>query len=175
VLTRTQKQAQVAELKEKFGKATCVYLVDYRGIDVESVNRLRRRIRTEGAGDYEYQVIKNSVLRRAVADTDVAHLAEKLQGPTSIALSYGDPVGLAKILVDFAKDHEVFELKAGVFDGRAVEPKEIRTLATLPSLDGLRSMIVGLVLAPATKLVRLVSEPGAQLARVMNAHGSQEG
>ena len=175
MLTRIQKREQVAELKEKFGKATCVYVVDYCGIDVESVNRLRSRIRTEGAGDYEYQVIKNSVLRRAAVDTDVADLAEKFQGPTSIALSYGDPVGLAKILVEFAKEHEVFELKAGVLDGRAVEPEEIGTLATLPSLDGLRAMMVGLVLAPATKLVRLVSEPGAQLARVMIAHGSQEG
>ena len=63
MLTRTQKLEQVAELKEKFGKATCVYVVDYCGIDVESVNRLRRRIRTEGAGDFEYQVIKNAVLR----------------------------------------------------------------------------------------------------------------
>ena len=119
VLTRAQKEEQVAELKEKFGRATCVYVADYRGVDVKSANELRGRIRTEGGGDYEYRVTKNSVLRRAAADSDVPSIVEHFQGPTAIAISYGDPVGLAKILVDFAKEHEVFELKAGVLDGKA--------------------------------------------------------
>lgn len=173
MLTRSQKEEQVSELKDKFSRATCVYLADYRGVDVTSVNTLRSRIHNEGGGDYEYRVSKNSVLRRAAADTDVSHITEQFQGPTAIALSYGDPVGLAKILVDFAKDHEVFALKAGVLDGKAIGPAEIGTLATLPSLDELRGKLVGLIQAPATKLVRLVSEPGAQLARVLNARGAQ--
>jgi len=174
VLTRAQKEEQVAELREKFGRATCVYVADYRGVDVQSVNQLRRRIRKEGAGEFEYRVTKNSVLRRAAADTAVAEVVQRFQGPTAIAISYGDTVGLAKILVDFAKEHEVFELKAGVLDGKAFEPAEIGRLATLPSLDELRGRIVGLIQAPATKLVRLISEPGAQLARVLAARGRQE-
>lgn len=175
MLTRAQKAEQIGELHEKFARATCVYLADYRGIDVQSVNELRTRIRTEGDGDYEYRVTKNAVLRRAATDTVVASLVERFQGPSAIAISYGDPIGLAKILVDFAKDHEVFELRAGVLDGRAIEPAEIGTLATLPSLDELRGKLVGLVLAPATKLVRLVSEPGGQIARVLAARGCEEG
>ncbi len=175
MLTRTQKEEQVAELKDKFSRATCVYVADYRGIDVTSVNELRGRIHKEGAGDFEYRVTKNSVLRRAAADTDAAHVVERFQGPTAIAISYGDPVGLAKILTDFAKDNEVFELKAGVLDGRAIEAAEIGTLAKLPSLDELRGKLVGLLQAPASKLARLAGEPGAQLARVLNARGSQEG
>jgi large subunit ribosomal protein L10 len=173
-LTRAQKEQQVAELKEKFGRATCVYVADYRGIDVKSVNQLRSRIRKEGGGDYEYRVTKNSVLRRAAADSDVAHVTNRFEGPTAVAISYGDAVGLAKILVDFAKEYEVFELKAGVLEGKAIEPEEIGTLATLPSLDELRGKLIGLLQAPATKLVRLVSEPGAQLARVLAARGRQE-
>ena len=175
MLTRTQKEEQVAELKDKFSRATCVYLADYRGVGVSSVNALRRRIHNEGGGEYEYRVTKNSVLRRAAADTDVAHITEQFQGPTAVAISYSDPVGLAKILVDFAKDHEVFELKAGVLDGRAIKPAEIGTLATLPSLDELRGKLAFLLQAPASKIARLVAEPGAQLARVLNARGSQEG
>jgi large subunit ribosomal protein L10 len=174
VLTRAQKQEQVAELKEKFSRAACVYVADYRGIGVESVNALRSRLHTDGGGDFEYRVMKNSVLRRAAADTDVASIVARFQGPTAVAISYGDPVGLAKILVEFAKDHEAFELKAGVLEGRAVEVSEIGTLATLPSMDELRGMLVGLIQAPATKLARLVSEPGAQLARVLAARGRQE-
>ncbi|MEE8508299.1 MAG: 50S ribosomal protein L10 [Myxococcota bacterium] len=174
MLSRTQKQEQVADFKDKFSRATCVYLVDYRGVDVESVNRLRRRIRTEGGGDYEYRVAKNSVIRRAAADTDVAHLGGRFEGPTAVAISFGDPVGLAKILADFADEVEVFELKAGLLEGEAIEPAEIRKLARLPSLEVLRGTIVGLLQASATKLARLVSEPGAQLARVLAARGRQE-
>jgi large subunit ribosomal protein L10 len=175
VLTRAQKEDQVAEFKEKFGRATCVYVADYRGVDVTSINALRGRIRKEGAGDYEYRVLKNSVLKRASEETVVASLAERFAGPTAIAISYGDPVGLAKILVDFAKDHEIFELKGGVLEGNALEPGEIGTLATLPSLDELRGKLIGLLQAPATKLVRLISEPGGQIARVLAARGRQEG
>jgi len=174
VLTRAQKEQQVSELKEKFGRATCVYVADYRGVDVQSVSELRGRIRKEGGGDYEYRVSKNSVLRRAAADSDVAVVIDRFHGPTAVAISYGDAVGLAKILVDFAKQYEVFELKAGMLDGRAIEPEEIGTLATLPSLDELRGRLIGLIQAPAAQLARLVSEPEAQLARVVAARGRQE-
>ena len=174
MLTRAQKEEQVSNLREKFGRATSFYLADYRGVDVESVNRLRRRIRVEGNGDYEYAVIKNSVLRRAASESGVEGLSDHLKGPTALALSYGDPVGLAKILVDFAKDVEVFELKGGVVDGQPVDTPAIGRLATLPGLDELRGKLVGLLQAPATKLVRVVGEPGAKLARALAARGRQE-
>jgi len=175
VLTRAQKAEQVEEFKEKLERAKCVYLADYRGVDVQSVNQLRRRIRSEGGGDYEYRVAKNSVLRRAADACGVEGMSGHLTGPTVVALSYGDPAGLAKILVDFEKDQEDFEIKGGVLDGVAVEQTDIAKLATLPTLDELRGKIVGLLQAPATKLVRIVSEPGAQLARVVAARGRQEG
>ena len=174
MLTRVQKEEQVTHLAEKFGKATCVYLADYRRVDVQSVNQLRRRIHSEGKGDFEYRVAKNTVLRRAAERSSFASLGEAIDGPSAVAISYGDPVGLAKILVDFAKDHDVFELKAGVLEGRAIDGTEIGTLATLPGLDDLRAGLVGLVQAPATKLVRLLLEPGSQLARALNARGAQE-
>ena len=173
MLTRAQKEEQVADLKERFGRASCVYLADYRGIDVEAANELRRKLHAQGGGDYEYRVAKNSVLRFAAGDTVVEGIAEHFQGPTAIAISYGDPVGLAKILTDFAKDHEAFTLKAGVLEGNVVDAEAIVKIATLPSLDQLRGMLIGLIQAPATKLVRLLSEPGAQLARVLGARGRQ--
>jgi large subunit ribosomal protein L10 len=174
VLSRAQKQEQAEEIKDKFSRATCVYLADYRGIDVESVNRLRRRIRAEGAGDFEYRVVKNTVIQRAAAETDMAGISGHFEGPTAVAISYGDPVGLAKILADFADEHDVFEIKAGLLEGTPIEADEIRKLASLPSLDALRGKIVGLLVAPATKIARVVSEPGAQLARVLAARGRQE-
>ena len=173
MLTRVQKEEQAVELKSMFSRATCVYVADYRGLNVEAVNALRRRVRAEGKGDYEYRVTKNSVLRRAAEGSDVAGIAELFQGPTAVALSYSDPAGLAKILQEFAKDHEAFEVKGGVLDGAPVGRDEIATLATLPSLDELRSMIVGLIQAPATKLARLLNEPAAQLARLFEARAKQ--
>ena len=174
MLTRVQKESQVAELKEKFGRATCMYVADYRGIGVEAVNQLRSRIHSEGQGEYEYRVVKNTLLRLACVDTPAAEVARFFQGPSALALSYGDPVGLAKILVDFANDHEVFEVRGGLLEGNLVEEAEIATLATLPSLDALHARLVGLIQAPATKLVRLLSEPGGQIARVLAARGRQQ-
>jgi large subunit ribosomal protein L10 len=174
VLTRTQKEEQVAELNEKFSRAKSVYVADYRGLDVAAADDLRNQIRKGGAGDYEYRVAKNSILRRAAADLDVAGVASHFDGPTAIAISFGDPVGLAKILSDFAKDHEVFELKGGVVDGEVVDTEQIAALAKLPSMDALRGMIIGLLQAPATKLVRLLTEPGAQLARLVEARRAQQ-
>jgi len=174
VLTRAQKQSQVEELKEKFGRATSVYVADYRGLNVDAANKLRSRVRKEGDGAFEYRVTKNAVLRRAAEGSDVAGIVDHFRGPTAVAISFGDPVGLAKILDEFAKDHEVFEIKGGVVDGAPLGRAEIATLATLPSLDALRGKLVGLLQAPATKLARLVSEPGAGLARVVAARGREE-
>ena len=111
MLTRVRKEEKVAELKEKLSRATCVYIADYRGLGVESVNLLRRRVRQEGAGEYEYQVAKNRLLKLAVQGSSVAGLSEHFEGPTAVALSYGDPAGLAKILNDFSKEHDAFEIK----------------------------------------------------------------
>ena len=173
MLSRAQKEAQVAELKEKLSRATCLYVVDYRGLDVESANRLRRRVRREGNGDYEYRVLKNAVLRRATEGSDFAGIADQFVGPTAVALSFGDPAGLAKILDQFAGENDKFELKGGMVDGAPLGRADITVLATLPSLDQLRGKLVGLLLAPATKLARIVSEPGAGLARVLAARSKQ--
>ena len=169
MLTRAQKEEQVGELRDKFARATGVYLADYRGLDVMSDNRLRSKLHKEGAGDFEYRVEKNSLLKLAVADSDAASLDEHFQGPTAVAFAYGDPVGLARVLSEFSDDHEVFELKGGLLDGKDIDPQEIGELAKLPPLDVLRATIVGLVQASATKLARLVSEPGAGLARLVEA------
>lgn len=173
MLTRAQKEEQVTELKDVFSRATCVYVADYRGIDVESVNKLRQRVHKEGGGDFEYRVTKNRLLKLAAEGAGVSDINEHFRGPTAIAVSYGDPAGLAKILDEFAKDHESFELKGGLLDGAPIGRGEIATLATLPSLDELRGKIVGLLQAPASKLARLLVEPGSQLARVVQAKASE--
>jgi large subunit ribosomal protein L10 len=141
---------------------------------VQEANELRRRVRDVGAGEFEYRVAKNSVLKRASADSGVEGIAPHFEGPTAIALSYGDPIGLAKILSEFSEGHKVFELKGGIVDGEVVDTSQIAKLAKLPSLDALRGTIIGLLSAPATKLVRLLVEPAAQLARLVEARRAQQ-
>ena len=170
MLTRAQKEEQASALREKLSWATRVFVADYRGLTVAGANDLRSKLRGDAAGgEVEYQVVKNSVLRRATADSDLDALQDAFTGPTAVAISYGDPAALAKVLVDYAKENEVFELKGGFLDGRCLDDREIGTLAKLPSLDELRGKLIGLLQAPATQLVRLLNEPGSQLARLIEA------
>ncbi len=170
MLSRAQKEEQVADLRDRFGRATSVFVADYRGLGVDSTNELRSRLRSEDAGGpVEYRVSKNAVLRRAVADSPIEVLTDRFTGPTAIAISYGDPAALAKVLVNYSKENEVFELKGAFLDGRCLEEHEIATLATLPSLDEVRGQLIGLLQAPAGKLARLLKEPGGQLARLVEA------
>jgi large subunit ribosomal protein L10 len=169
VLTRAQKKDQVTDLRERFGRASIVMLADYRGLSVIASEELRGVLRQDPETENEFHVFKNSVLKHAVKDSELEVLDEHLKGPTACAMSFGDPVALAKVLVDFQEKHEAFELKGGYLDGKALGPSEISTLATLPNLQGIRGTLVGLLVAPATKLVRLLNEPGAQLARIVEA------
>ena len=173
MLTRAQKEEQVAELQGKFARATSVVVAEYRGLTVQASEKLRRQLRAEGPGQYEYRVTKNSLLRRAAEGSDVSSVIEHFRGPTAIAIAYGDPVRMAKILVDYAKQNEIFQIRGGVLEGRAIAKAEIATLATLPSLDELRGKLAGLLLAPAGKLVRLLVAPAGQLARLIEARRKQ--
>jgi large subunit ribosomal protein L10 len=169
VLTREQKRDAVTELSEKFSRATSVFVADYRGLSVEEIRELRGTLRSASEVDFEYRVAKNSLLSLAVDGHEAEVLKEYFVGPTAIAFSYGDPIGLAKILVKYSKDHDVFEIKGGVFEGKALDAGGVAHLATLPNLLELRAKLVGLLQAPAVKLARLLNEPGGQLARLVSA------
>jgi len=169
MLTREQKEEQVAELHDKFERATSVFVADYSGLAVTQIEALRGGLRKAEASESEFRVAKNSVLRLASEGGPAECLKEHFRGTTSIAISFGDPVALAKTLVDYAKENEAFEIRGGLLDGKMLELAEISNLATLPSLDELRGKIVGLLQAPAGKLARLLNEPAGQMARLVAA------
>ena len=169
MLTRTQKEEAVTVLTEKFGRATSVVVADYRGLDVASVTELRTKLREATDGQTEYQVAKNTLLKLAASGSTVEVLTEHFIGPTAVAISYGDPVSAAKVLVDYAKTHEAFKIKGAMLEGQALAEDEFAKLATLPSLHELRGKLAGLLLAPASKLARLLKEPGGQMARLVAA------
>lgn len=139
------KQAVVTEIADKLQQAASVVVVDYRGLSVAQVTELRKQLRDAGV---EFKVYKNSMTRRATETAGLEGLNEHLTGPNAIAFSTEDVVAPAKILNDFAKQNEQLEIKAGVIEGSIASAEDVKALASLPSREGLLSMLLSVLQAP---------------------------
>jgi large subunit ribosomal protein L10 len=171
-MNRTEKQALIDNLHEEFGKSPHAILVDFRGLSVPAVTEFRRKVRQSGS---RYRVVKNTLALRAVKDTPLEGLGSKFDNTTGVAYTGKDPVALAKVLVDFAKDHPALVVKGGLVSGSQVLDAEgVKALSSMPSLPELRSRLLGLMNAPASKLVRLLNAPAGQLVRVLVAKKEKE-
>lgn len=146
-----QKKEAVAGLIEKLKTAQAGVLVDYRGLTVSEDTELRAKLREAGV---EYKVVKNTLTRFAAKEVGFDELDEVLNGPTSLALGFDDPVAPAKIISDFAKQNENLEIKAGFLDGKVISLDEVKQLANTPSRDTLIAKIMGSLNAPVSNLVR---------------------
>jgi len=169
-MDRAQKAEAVAELKQTFNETAVVVITRNLGMTVAQSTDLRGRMRDAGA---RYKVAKNTLTLIAVEGTTYAPISEMLTGPTALATS-ADPVAAAKVAVDFAKTTDRFEIVGGAMGDTLLDVNGVKSLAELPSLDELRATIIGLVQAPATKIARTISEPGAMLARVIGAFAAKE-
>ena len=150
-----KKQSDVEVLKEKLGKSKLVILIDYRGINVEDITKIRAELRKT---DSEYVVAKNSTLKFAVKDTDVKELSEILEGPTAVTFSYEDYVSPAKVLYDYAKDSEFYKIKGGIMDGKIVSAEDIIKLAKLPSREMLLTQLATVLLANIRNLAVVLDQ-----------------
>jgi large subunit ribosomal protein L10 len=167
-MNRSQKQQLIEELHQELEKADNAVLVDFRGLSVPAATEFRRKVRAAGS---RYRVVKNSLALRAAKGTALERLEAKLEGATGIAYTGDDPVALAKVLVDFAREHPALCVKAGVVAGsQTLDAEGVKALSTLPGLPELRARLLGLLQAPATQLVRLLGTPASRLARVVKAH-----
>ena len=169
-MDRAEKAAAVAELKQTFSEVGVVVVTRNNGMTVAQSTRLRNAMRDAGA---TYKVSKNKLAKIALDGTDYLSLGDMLTGPVGLATST-DPVAAAKVAVDFAKTVDKFEIVGGAMGATALDVAGVQALATLPSLDELRAKIVGLLVAPATKLATLAQAPGAQIARVLAAYAEKE-
>ena len=154
-----QKQAFVDELAERLAKSKSTIVTDYRGLSVAEVTELRRQLREAGV---EYEVIKNTMTRRAAAQVDLSGMDDLLTGPNAIAFGYEDVVAPAKVLFNFANAHKALELKGGVVEGKVVGASEIESLATLPSREGLLSMLLSVLQAPMRNFAYAVKQVAEQ-------------
>ena len=169
-MDRAQKAAAVAELKQTFSEVGVVVVTRNLGLTVAQSTQLRNRMREAGA---TFKVSKNKLARIALDGTDYLSLGDMLTGPVGLASSV-DPVAAAKVAVEFAKTNDKFEIVGGAMGTTALDVAGVQSLATLPSLDELRAKIVGLLVAPATKIATIAQAPGAQLARVLKAYAEKD-
>jgi large subunit ribosomal protein L10 len=161
-----EKKRIAEDLRERFAKSTIVILTDYKGLDVASMNALRRKLRD---AESEYQVVKNSLLVRASEGNDVTLIKEQFKGPSAVALSYSDPVGTAKALTDFVKDNKDFEVKVGVLNGKVLDFNAIKALSSLPSREVLLAQVLSAMNAVPTSLVTALSDVPRRLVNVLQA------
>lgn len=160
-----KKQEVVAEVSAQLAQAQSIILADYRGLEAVDMTKLRAKARSSGV---YFRVLKNSLVRRAVADTPFAQLAEQMIGTLAFAIS-ADPVAAAKVLNDFAKGNEHFVIKGGAMPNVVMGPKEVGSLANLPSRDELLAKLMGTMQAPVTKFVQTLNEVPSRFVRTLAA------
>ena len=171
-MDKSQKERIVAELTERLRATDTLIVADYRGLTMPQVDALRTELLTHGA---RFQVVKNTLTRRAAEEAGAEHLLALLEGPTAIAFldSDGDPAAVAKALRTAARDTQVIEIRGGVMQGRAMSAEEVETLATLPSLEVLRGQVLGAVTAPLMTIVGLFNAPLQNLIGLIDARIEQ--
>ncbi len=172
--TREQKSSEIASLAEKFGRAKAAFLVDFKGMTVEQVTDLRKKLVT---AESEMKVVRNTLALRALGEHPESKTAleKSLTGNNAIVFAFGEAPVTAKALSDFAKNVEILQLKAGVMEGSALNKAGINALANLPSKDVLRAQFLGVLNAPASKFVRTLNAVPSGFARVLGAQRDKLG
>ena len=157
-MQRTEKEQVVAELAEQLRSTDSLIIADYRGLTNTQLEELRGKLRSSGA---RFQIVKNTLTRRAASEAGAESLLALLEGPTAIAFveADGDPVAVAKALSDTAKETKVLALRGGTLSGRSISGEDVEELAKLPAPEVIKSQLVGAIVAPLTQLVALVAAP----------------
>lgn len=153
MLSRAEKVAMVEELNQKLKKAKAVILTDFKGLKVGEINELRYKLRESAI---EYKVIKNTIIRLAAKDTPLENLTEKICAPNALAISYKDPITLAKKLVEFKKKSALFNIKSGFLEGQILQSKQIEELARLPNREILLAQLLATMSAGPRQFVGLL-------------------
>lgn len=168
---RPEKAFIVEDLTGRLNASPFLFVADYTGLKVGQFSELRNRLHGVGA---RCHVVKNTFLRRAVADAGLPELGE-LHGQTAVVVGDKDVAAAAKVLKTFSAEFKKPTLKAGIVDKLVVSAEQIGVIADLPSREVLLAQLLGVLNQPATMLVRILNEPAASLARVLKAHADQQG
>lgn len=175
-MERAQKETAVGSIKEKFDRMTSAVFLDFKGLDVATVSKLRDEFRKSGV---EYKVLKNTLIRHAIKQHAWApKLDESLIGMTGVAFSYDDPSAAAKVVRAFRKDpgHDKLKVKAGLVDGTLVPGDKVESdLASMPGKNELRAMLLATLQAPLQNFVALLNAPAQNFAYLLKAKEDKDG
>lgn len=170
-MNRTKKQETVEALASRLQASEHLYLTDFTGIAVQPMTELRRKLKEAGS---EYMVVKNTLALRALEAASVEGLEQELDGPTAFVFVHTDPIGTAKVLADFQKEHDVLAIKAGVVEGRRVSPEDVARLAKLPPRDQLLAQVGGALQAPLQGFVGMLTSFLHQVVGALEALKAQK-
>lgn len=168
-MTKERKAQEISSISEKFGRSKAAFLVDFKGMDVESVTKLRKSLRPV---ESEMKVVRNTLALRALSDHPnfKTALENEFVGTNAIVFAYNEASAVAKALKDFGKEVEAFQVKSGAMEGQKLDGKAVGQLADLPSKDELRAMLLAVFSAPMSKFLGTVEAVPAGFARVLNAY-----
>lgn len=164
-MNKTEKQDLVTELQGEWRSVQSAFLLENKGLKVVDSTRFRAGIRAAGG---RYRVVKNTLASRAMSGTALQPLTDHLTGPMGIVYTAKDPVALAKVLVDFTKEHPSLVLKPAVVDGKKIEAKDVAVVATLPGRPELIGRLVGVLGSPVRRLAVALNTPVSQFVNVLN-------
>lgn len=169
---RPEKATIIEDLRNQLNASPFLLIVDYTGMTVEHFSKLRGKLAESGA---ECHVVKNSMLRRTMKELDWPELSECLAGQNAMVTGPKDICSAAKVVKNFKAEFTKPEFRGGILDRSLLSVDQIVQLADLPSKEVLQAQLLGLLMSPATKLVRVLSEPAASLARLLKAKGEKDG
>ncbi len=165
-MNRQEKEQLVSEVKDSLAKAESIIVAGYKGISVAQMEQLRKKMKESGS---RVKVAKNRIYSIALKDSIFSDVAQLLKGPVLVCWSEEDPVAPAKVLSAFAKKESKIEICGGALEGKLLSVNDVKALSSLPSIEGLRASLVGLISTPARNIASILQTPGGQIARVLNA------
>ncbi len=170
-ISKQRKDELIAQYTEWLEKSRALVITEYVGVSMKQIDDLRLKAREAGG---EVHIVKNTLGRVAFEKAGMQIPEGFLEGSTAVAFAFQDAPAMAKIITDFAKTSEFVKVKGGYLDRRPIRADEVKALADLPPLPVLRSLVLGVIMAPASKLVRTLAEPARQVASVLKAYADQE-
>jgi large subunit ribosomal protein L10 len=168
--SKSQKEAMLAEYTEWLKKSQAVVLVEYTGLKMKDLDVIRARARENGG---EFHIVKNTLARLALEKAGYSVPADYSEKSTAIGFAFTDPAGFTKALTEATKGMEAVKIKGGFLESQALNAAQVKSLASLPPLPVLRAQLLGVLQAPAAKLVRTLAEPGRSLAYVVKAYSEK--
>ena len=169
--TKERKSQIVAQYTRWMDKSQAVFVIDYIHMDMKTVNNLRVRMRDIGG---EVHVVKNTLFRLVLSKAGASHPEAFMEGSSLVCFAVNDPPAMAKILNEVTRNSEIFKVKGGYLGRQKISPAEVKALADLPPIGTLRAMLLGTLLAPATRVVRTLSEPARAMAAVLKSYSEKE-